>query len=145
MQRVDVSLLWEWIGFAVRAEHLLLREEKGISNDFPYGSSSRNTNPGSTTGWPYRNNFISVSFYPSEAVWVACFKVLWESLCMDNCSYLMMIHTYHETCNVLMSFSYGQLKCMFFFLLFWSFYLGCSPPKQTAYRTHKNCVKLKLS
>lgn len=50
VQRVDVSLLWEWIGFAVRAEHLLFREEKGISSDFPYGSSSRNTNPGSTTG-----------------------------------------------------------------------------------------------
>lgn len=50
MYKVVVSLLWEWIGFAVRGEHLLFREEKGISSDFPYGSSSRNTNPGSTTG-----------------------------------------------------------------------------------------------
>lgn len=51
VQRDNVSLLllWEWIVFAGRAECLVVRAEKGIRNDFPYGSNSRNPNLGSAT------------------------------------------------------------------------------------------------
>jgi len=45
----SILLLWEWIVYAGKAECLVVRVEKGIKNDLPYGINASNPNPGSAT------------------------------------------------------------------------------------------------
>lgn len=159
-QRHNVSLLllWEWIEFTGRAECLVVRAEKGIRNYILYGSNSTNHNPGFATDWPYTNYFLFVSFNLSEAVWMACFKVLlfsgesycvcaiamaiiwWWALALPSCGtgdVLEMVS--HIVCSNV------HLCLSLFLLLFEAFFsnLGFSPPKPNT--EHKIYMKLVIT